>query len=636
MTPTLKETPVQDTLDKQAELPLVGADAPGLLSRGTDRLFAGIEAVVALLVLVDVVLLLVGVIARYAFHRPLTWSDEVAVICFLWIAMLGSAIAARSDSHMRLTVVVNKLSVAWQRRAAAFGGLLSIVLLGSLVLPAIHHAQEHWTTLTPALRISDGLRLCALAVGILLMLIAMVPRLLKEADWSSILMATVAIAAAGAALWLGADVIRGSGNFALVLFFVIGVTACILAGVPIAFAFGICTVGYLQVVTDVPMTIVVARMDGGISELLLLSIPLFIVLGLLLELTGMAKALISFLAALVGHVRGGLSYVLLGAMFLVSGISGSKAADMAAVAPVLLPEMKKRGWKDGELVALLAASGAMSETIPPSLVLIALGAVAGISIAALFAAGLFPALVAALALVAIAWWRARKSDLGSTPRASRREIIRTLVAALPVLALPVLIRVAVVEGVATATEVATIGVVYTVIVGLLLARGTEWGRLKRLLVDTASLTGVIMLIVGMATAMAWALTQSGFSQTLVDAMSHVPGGKFGFLLVSIVIFVILGSLLEGLPALVVLGPLLFPAAQVVGIHDVHYAMVVIFSMGLGLFAPPFGVGYYMACVIGKISPDEGMRAIWPYLAALLVVTLLVAAIPWISLAFIPT
>lgn len=605
------------------------------IQRASDGLFRAVELVAGTLVLLEVLLLLVGVVARYVLHRPLTWSDEIAVIAFLWIAMLGSAIAARDDAHMRLTVLTNRLAEGPRKILVAFSALLGILLMAVLFYPAIHHAQEHWTTLTPALRISDGLRLCALVVGVVLMLVAMVPRLLEQSDGRSMLIAAIAIVVVACALWAAAAALKTTGNWPLLLFFVIGVSVCILGGVPIAFAFGISTVAYLHFMTNVPMTIMIGRMDGGISELLLLSIPLFIVLGMLLELTGMARTLIAFLVALIGHVRGGLSYVLLGAMFLVSGISGSKAADMAAVAPVLIPEMKKRGYEDGELVALLSSSGAMSETIPPSLVLIALGAVAGISISALFTAGLLPAAIGALAMAFVAWRRSRRgASLVGMERATRSQIIRTLLAALPVLALPVLIRVAVIEGVATATEVATIGIGYTLLVGLVLGRDVQWRRTFRLLVDTASLTGVIMLIVGMATAMAWALTQSGFSQDLVDALSHVPGGKLGFLLVSIVIFIILGSLLEGLPALVVLGPLMFPAAQIMGINEVHYAMVVILAMGLGLFAPPFGVGYYMACVMAKIEPDKGMRAIWPYLGSLLVITLAVAALPVISLAFL--
>ena len=202
------------------------------------------------------------------------------------------------------------------------------------------------------------------------------------------------------------------------------------------------------------------------SHLILLAVPLFVFLGLLIEMTGMARAMVAFLASLLGHVRGGLHYVLVGAMYLVSGISGSKAADMAAVAPVLFPEMKERGAKPGDLVALLAATGAQTETIPPSLVLITIGSVTGVSIAALFTGGLLPGVVLAITLVrwcggAIA---ARISATSSAPAAA--EIAKTLVIALPALALPFVIRAAVVEGVATATEVSTIGIVYAAIVGL--------------------------------------------------------------------------------------------------------------------------------------------------------------------------
>ena len=190
--------------------------------------------------------------------------------------------------------------------------------------------------------------------------------------------------------------------------------------------------------------------------------PLFVFLGLLIEMTGMARAMVAFLANLLGHVRGGLHYVLVGAMYLVSGISGSKAADMAAVAPVLFPEMKERGAKPGDLVALLSATGAQTETIPPSLVLITIGSVTGVSIAALFTGGLLPGVVLALALCALVWWRYRDEDLSHVKRATGARDRQGLLIAVPALALPFVIRAAVVEGVATATEVSTIGIVYSV------------------------------------------------------------------------------------------------------------------------------------------------------------------------------
>src|SRR5882724_2029883 len=210
------------------------------------------------------------------------------------------------------------------------------------------------------------------------------------------------------------------------------------------------------------------RMDEGMSHLILLAVPLFIFLGLLIEMAGMARAMVAFLASLLGHVRGGLNYVLIGAMYLVSGISGSKAADMAAVAPVLFPEMKQRGARPGDLVALLAATGAQTETIPPSLVLITIGSVTGVSISALFTGGLLPGIVLAITLSALVWWRYRGEDLSHVTRATAGQIAKAFIIALPAIALPFVIRYAVVEGIATATEVSTIGIVYSFVIGLLI------------------------------------------------------------------------------------------------------------------------------------------------------------------------
>ena len=232
----------------------------------------------------------------------------------------------------------------------------------------------------------------------------------------------------------------------------------------------------------------------------------------------------------------------------------------------------------------------MSETIPPSLVLITIGSVTGVSIAGLFTGGLVPALVLAVALGVIAWRRSRTEDVSHIRRAAGPQVLRALLIALPALVLPFLIRAAVVEGVATATEVSTIGIAYSVLAGLLVYRRFEWRRLYPMLIETASLSGSILLIIGTATGMAWALTQSGFSRSLALTMAAVPGGSTGFMGVSIVVFVILGSILEGIPAIVLFGPLLFPIARQMGINDVHYAMVVVLAMGVGLFAPPFGVG----------------------------------------------
>ena len=466
------------------------------------------------------------------------------------------------------------------------------------------------------------------------MLVAAVCRFLQFNALKPALVAIGITLAAVTLLWLAGPALKPLGKLNLVIFFVGVVGLNVFSGVPIAFSFALATFGYLALTTSTPMLVMIGRLDEGMSHLILLAVPLFIFLGALIEMTGMARAMIQFLASLLGHVRGGLSYVLVGAMYLVSGISGSKIADMAAIAPVLFPEMKSRGAKPGDLVALLSATGAQTETIPPSIVLITIGSVTGVSIAALFTGGLLPALVLGLALCVVVWWRYRNEDLGHVQRYSWREIGKLTLIALPALALPFVIRAAVVEGVATATEVSTIGIAYSVVAGLLIYRQFDWRRVPKMLVDTASLTGAIIFIVGCATAMAWGLTQSGFSQDLARLMASVPGGGWGFLAISVVAFVILGSVLEGIPAIVLFGPLLFPVAKQAGVHEVHYAIVVILAMGIGLFAPPLGVGYYGACAISKVNPDDGLKYIGGYMLALLIGLVIVAAFPWISVGFL--
>jgi tripartite ATP-independent transporter DctM subunit len=593
-----------------------------------------VEIPIAILVVMEVVILFAGVISRFVFHSPIVWSDELASILFLWLAMLGAVVAFRRGEHMRMTAFVGKATPQTRAFLDVFAIAVSLVFLVLVAEPAYEYAYEETFITTPALEITNAWRAAALPVGIGLMGLMALLRLARVASGRLLLGAAALVLALSFGFWALEPVFRGLGNYNLIIFLVGVVAAAVFAGVPIAFSFGIATFGYLSLTTDTPTMILVGRMDEGMSHLILLSVPLFVLLGLLTEMTGMARAMVQFLASLLGHVRGGLSYVLVGAMYLISGISGSKAADMAAIAPVLFPEMKERGAKPGDLVALLAATGAQTETIPPSLVLITIGSVTGVSIAALFTGGMVPAVVLGIALCILIWYRYRNEDLGNVRRAGWSEIAKAFLVALPAIALPFLIRAAVVEGVATATEVSTIGIAYAIVAGLLIYRRFDWKRLMPILIDTAALSGAILLIIGTATGMAWALTQSGFSRDLAQVMTSLPGGYPVFIAVSIVAFIFLGSVLEGIPAIVLFGPLLFPIARAVGVHEVHYAMIVILAMGLGLFAPPFGVGYYTACAIGRVNPDEGMKPIWGYMFALLIGLILIAAVPWFSIGFL--
>ncbi len=608
---------------------LASPRATGFLPAVTRVLALLVEIPTALAVLAEVVVLFCGVVARYVFHAPLIWSDELASIIFLWLAMFGAAVALQRGGHMRLSYLIDRLPPAGRAIAEALNIGVPLLFVALTMSSAWDYAQDQSYIETPALGWSGLVRAAAMPVGLLLIGLSAIVQLARF-RLRDLLAAALLLGAVAALLWLAGPALHDMGSWNLLVFFVALLGAGVMSGLPIAFGFALATIAYLLTTTSTPLSIVIGRMDEGMSSLILLAVPLFVLLGQLMEMTGLARVLVAFLAALVGHVRAGLSYVLIGAILLVSGISGSKAADMAAVAPVLFPEMKRRGADEGELIALLAASGAMSETIPPSIVLIVIGSVTSVSIAGLFTAGLLPGVFLAVVLAFMARRAAGRENLAGVKRAPPRTVWRAFVAAIPALLLPFVIRGAVVQGVATATEVSTIGVAYTVVVGLLVYRQFDWRRIYPMLVDTATLSGAILLIVGGATAMAWALTQSGFSLALAAFMAGLPGGRWSFLAISIVVFAVLGSVLEGIPAMVLFGPLLFPVARQLGVNELHYAVVVILAMGIGLFAPPFGLGYYAACVIGRVPPEAGLRRIWPYLGALTAGIVVIALVPWLS------
>src|SRR5919199_1774799 len=273
-----------------------------------------VEVPAALLVVAEIIVLLAGILARYVFHAPIVWSDELAGMLFLWLAMLGSVIAFQRGEHMRMTAIVGMLGP----RARAFLDVVAVAApLAFLLLvlhPAYEFAADEVFVTTPALEIANSWRAAALPVGIVLMLLTALLRLASVADWRHVAGALALVAAVASAMVLLSPALKPLGNLNLLIFFVGLVGLMVFAAVPIAFAFGLATFGYIALTTSTPEVVVVGRMDEGMSHLILLAVPLFVFLGLLIELTGMARAMVGFLASLLGHVRGGLHYVLVGAM----------------------------------------------------------------------------------------------------------------------------------------------------------------------------------------------------------------------------------------------------------------------------------------------------------------------------------
>ncbi len=599
-----------------------------------DRLIGGItEPLAALLVIVEIGILASGVFARYVAHNSLVWTDELATDLLLWLAMLGAVVAYRRGEHIRMTAILRRVSPRVAEVLEVISSVIIAIFVIELMPASLKFFRLEQDDLSPALSIPNSYVVLAVIVSLGLILVLALLKL-TEADPKAVAAVVATAIAASALVWFERGAFATLGNLNLLIFFLLLVGGCVAIGVPIAFSFGVGTLSYLAITTQVPLNTVVGRMDEGVAQLVLLAVPLFIFLGLIMETSGIARRLVAALASVFDRFRGGLSVVLVAAMYVVSGISGSKIADMAAVAPVLFPDMERRGQKRTEMIALLATSGAMAETIPPSLVLIIIGSVTGVSIGALFIAGLLPALVCSIFLIAVALVFARRENVAMAKPATFADMAKAIGVAIPGLALPLLIRYFVVVGIATATEVSVVGIIYTFLVGIFIYREFDWRKLYPILLETVALAGAILLIIATATAMGWALTQSGFAQQLADILGHAPGGKVGIMLLSIVLFIILGSVLEGIPAMVLFGPLLFPVAKAAGINEVHYAIVAVLAMGVGLFSPPLGIGYYSACAIGKANPEEAVVPILPYLGVLLVALVIIALVPWISLGFL--
>ncbi len=278
-----------------------------------------VEACAVALIVLEIIILFSGVVARYVLHVPLVWSDELASILFLWLSMLGSVIALRRGEHMRMTALIDRVDPRTRVLLDVFALAASLAFLLLIFLPAVDYAYEESYIVTPALEISNAWHAAALPAGIALMVLVSLFRLLRIPDKKLLAISVVATALLAAVFWLAQPWLLGLGKLNLIVFFVVVVAANVFSGVPIAFSFALATFGYLTLTTDTPIVVMVGRLNEGMSHLILLAVPLFIFLGALIEMTGMARAMIQFLASLLGHVRGGLSYVLIGAMYLFPG-----------------------------------------------------------------------------------------------------------------------------------------------------------------------------------------------------------------------------------------------------------------------------------------------------------------------------
>ncbi|HWD22082.1 MAG TPA: TRAP transporter large permease [Burkholderiales bacterium] len=406
--------------------------------------------------------------------------------------------------------------------------------------------------------------------------------------------------------------------------------AFVALGVPIAFALGGAAAIGLALMEGAPLAIIASRVFGAVDSFTLLAIPFFILAGELMETGGISRRLMDLARAWVGHMRGGLGNVVIFGMVLFSGVSGSTQADAAAVGSLMIPSMKRHGYSAARAGAIVAAASGMGILIPPCLTMVVYGSITNVSIGALFAAGLLPALVMALALAVHQMIDSKRAGLEPEPRVSWRLRLRALASASGALMMPVIIFGGIRGGAFTPTEAAVVAAVYAVLVGGLVYREISWSFLYRALVRTGLVSGVVMLMIGGANIFAWLMTVEQVPHKLAALIQSAGGGKTLFVALSIVVFLLLFALLDGLPGMLMLVPVIVPTAQQLGIDLLHYGIIMTTVMGVALFLPPFGVGLFIVLGIAGCGMREITRHLLPYIATMLVVALVIALVPWLS------
>ncbi len=593
----------------------------------TDRALAfSIAAIVA----AQAIVVGLQVIGRHVFRQPIPWTEEIARLPLAWLMCAGGISALKHGEHPRVTALLRL--VAPHRRSAIDRGLRLVLLVFflCLVVPAWQLTVASASERLPASGVSGAAISGVLPVALLLMSAVVVQQLLVDGVvvWRDRVQLSWAFGAAS--LVVASVMIPIIAGVSPMVVLIVGFLVTAALGVPLAFTLALTSLTYLLGIGGVSLIILPIKILGGVDSFVLLAIPLFIVAGTLMEAGGISERTVDFAMAIVGRVRGGLAMVAVVAEILFSGISGSTTADVSAISSLLVPSMRRAGYSGTESVSIVAAASAMGILVPPCLTMVVLGSLVNLSIVTLFLAGFLPAFVLAVALLVLIAVRARRQAWPVSQPVTRADVWRAARRAIVPTGLPVLLFGGIFSGLTTVTEAALLAVVYSLMAGIAMG-GIRRADMVRHLSQSGVVTATTLWVLAAASAFAWILVREWVPQMLGEWIRTAGAGRAEFMALTIALFVVVGALLEGLPALLIFGPILFPISRSIGVDPVHYGIVVIAAMGIAFFLPPVGVGLTIAASIGRVDIDDVSRTYVPYLIALLIGLAVIAAFPIVTL-----
>ena len=408
----------------------------------------------------------------------------------------------------------------------------------------------------------------------------------------------------------------------------------VLIGMPIAFALGITgLIGLMLTMGTSLLMLVPQQIFSGMNSFVLMAIPLFLLSGELMNVSGITERIVAFTNTLVGHHKGGLGHVNIVANIFMAGISGAAVADAAALGTMLIPAMGKSGYSRPYSSALTAAASIIGPTIPPSMAMIVYGSVANTSIAGLFATGFLPGLLmGTLYMILNHRISSKRGYQMQAEKASRAEVFKAMKDGIFALFMPVIILGGILSGIVTPTEAAGVAVGYALFVGLFIFRTLTPRNIWEALKNTVAISGVSLLLVSVGGILSWVLTVAQIPQTIASTILGITTNKYFFLLLVCILLLIVGCFMDLTASIIILTPILAPIAAQLGIHPLHFGITVVLALNIGLNTPPVGAVLFVVASIGKVPMESMLREIWPFLICQIVALAVVAFIPWFSLA----